>query len=68
MVKDDKNGTRHVNVGVPPCKLKTLVENCFASKIILFQESFEFKNVIFFAMEGNNHWHYKDVCHILNFG
>jgi hypothetical protein len=49
MVKDDKNGTRHVNVGVPPCKLKTLVKNCFAYKIILFQETFEFKNVIAFC-------------------
>jgi hypothetical protein len=48
MVKDGKNGTRHVNVGVPPCKLKTVVGNCFASKIILFQETFEFRNVIVF--------------------
>ncbi len=49
IVKDGKNRTRHVNVGVPPFKLKTLVENCFASKIIRFQETFEFKNVIAFC-------------------
>jgi hypothetical protein len=68
MAKDGKNRTRHVSVGVLPCKLKTLVENRFASKIILFQETFEFKNVIAFAMEGSNHLHYKDACYILNFG
>jgi len=32
--------------GVPPRKLKALKKTCFASRIVLFQESFEFKHVI----------------------
>jgi DNA-binding PucR family transcriptional regulator len=35
-----------LDVGVPPQKLKTHVKTRFASKIILFQETLEFKHVI----------------------
>jgi len=32
--------------GVPPQKLKALKKTCFASRIVLFQESFKFKHGI----------------------
>jgi hypothetical protein len=31
---------------VPPLKLKTLVKTHFASRVVLFQDTFEFKHVI----------------------
>jgi hypothetical protein len=36
------------NVGVLSCKLKTLVKIKFISKIIIFQETLEFKHVVAF--------------------
>jgi len=35
-----------LDVGVPPRKLKTPVNTRFASKVILFQKTLEFKHVI----------------------
>jgi hypothetical protein len=35
-----------LDVGVPPQKLKTHVRTRFASKVILFQKTFEFEHVI----------------------
>jgi hypothetical protein len=45
------------NVGVPPCKLKTLVKTRFASSMSLP-----------FTMEGNNHWCFEVVHQVHKFG
>ncbi len=58
-----------LGIGMPPWKLKTLMKIQFASS-----KSFCFKRVwnpslpLFFAMEGNNHWHFKVVCKVHKFG
>jgi hypothetical protein len=35
--------------GVPPRKLKTLMKAHFASRVVIFQETLEFKHVIIFC-------------------
>jgi hypothetical protein len=53
---------------VPPRKLKTPMKTSFASRVVQFQESFEFKHILFFAMEINNHWFYQVVRLVPKFG
>jgi hypothetical protein len=42
-------------VGVLPWKQKTPVKTHFASRVVLFKETFKFKHVIVFVMAINNH-------------
>jgi hypothetical protein len=41
---------------------KNSYENSLASKVVLLKETLEFKHVIIFVMEVNNHWLYKVMC------
>jgi len=51
-----------------PQKLKTHVNTLFASKVVLFQETLEFKHVIFFTIEVNNNWFYMVMYILPKFG
>jgi hypothetical protein len=66
--KDSKHGTTYELVGVPPWKQKTPMKAHFASKVVLFKETFKFKHVIIFIMAINYHWFYKVMCLIPKFG
>jgi len=52
VVKDDKKGHKTcLYVGVCPQKLKSPIKIQFASKVMLFHETLEFKHVIAFCYE-----------------
>jgi hypothetical protein len=55
-------GMARLDLGLSHCKLKTLTKTKFANKLIMFQKTLKYRDVI--VMGGKKFKNYKDVCQI----
>jgi hypothetical protein len=63
LTKDTLNGRRHVDLSFFHQKLKTLVKTKFANKMIMFQETMEYYDVINLQTRGSRKLKsHKIVC------